>query len=56
MSPHRGVASEVGDRVKPAEAELVVVDGLHRALGYWMAGHGIARPTCQCWTGRVGDN
>jgi hypothetical protein len=28
----------VGDRVKPAHAPLVVVDGLHRALGYWMAG------------------
>ncbi|WP_291988883.1 DUF6309 family protein [Luteitalea sp.] len=29
----------VGDRVKPADAALVVVDGYHRALGYWMAGH-----------------
>lgn len=28
----------VGDRVKPAHAELVVVDGLHRALGHWRAG------------------
>lgn len=29
----------VGDRLKPAAAALVVVDGFHRALGYWMAGH-----------------
>jgi hypothetical protein len=29
----------VGDRLKPEDARLVVVDGLHRALGYWMAGH-----------------
>lgn len=29
----------VGDRLKPADAALVVVDGFHRALGYWMAGH-----------------
>jgi hypothetical protein len=29
----------VGDRLKPASANLVVVDGFHRALGYWMAGH-----------------
>ena len=28
----------VGDRVKPDDAELVVVDGLHRALGFWVAG------------------
>lgn len=28
----------VGDRAKPAHAPLVVVDGLHRALGYWWAG------------------
>ena len=28
----------VGDRVKSPRATLVVVDGLHRALGYWMAG------------------
>jgi Family of unknown function (DUF6309) len=32
-------AVSVGDRVKPEGAGLVVVDGLHRALGYWMAGH-----------------
>ena len=29
----------VGDRLKPADASLVVVDGFHRAIGYWMAGH-----------------
>ena len=29
----------VGDRTKPPDAALVVVDGFHRALGYWMAGH-----------------
>lgn len=29
----------VGDRLKPADAALVVVDGFHRALGYWLAGH-----------------
>lgn len=29
----------VGDRVKPRDAGLVVVDGLHRAIGFWMAGH-----------------
>jgi hypothetical protein len=28
----------VGDRVKPPHAERVVVDGLHRALGYWLSG------------------
>ena len=28
----------VGDREKPVHAPLVVVDGLHRALGYWLAG------------------
>ena len=28
----------VGDRRKPAGASLVVVDGLHRALAYWLAG------------------
>jgi hypothetical protein len=28
----------VGDRVKPDHAKLVVVDGMHRALGFWMAG------------------
>lgn len=32
----------VGDRLKPEHAALVVVDGLHRALGYWLAG----RRTC----------
>lgn len=32
----------VGDRVKPADAALVVIDGYHRALGGWMAG----RRTC----------
>ena len=31
-------ATSVGDRVKPEHANLVVVDGLHRALGFWMAG------------------
>ena len=31
-------ATSVGDRVKPAHARLVVVDGLHRALGSWKAG------------------
>jgi len=30
--------TSVGDRVKPPHARLVVVDGLHRAIGYWMAG------------------
>ena len=30
--------ASVGDRVKPRHAQLVIVDGLHRALGYWMAG------------------
>ena len=29
----------VGDRDKPAHAALVVIDGLHRALGYWRSGH-----------------
>lgn len=29
----------VGDRLKPDRACLVVVDGLHRVLGYWSAGH-----------------
>lgn len=29
----------VGDRIKPDNAALVVVDGYHRALGYWLAGH-----------------
>lgn len=29
----------VGDRLKSADAALVIVDGFHRALGYWMAGH-----------------
>lgn len=28
----------VGDRGKPDHAALVVIDGLHRALGYWRAG------------------
>ena len=31
-------AVSVGDRVKPDHADLVVVDGLHRALGFWMGG------------------
>lgn len=35
----------VGDRIKPAEASLVVVDGLHRALGYWLSG----RRTCDAY-------
>ncbi len=39
LSPIVVSADSVGDRVKPAHAALVVVDGLHRALGYWMAGH-----------------
>jgi hypothetical protein len=34
VSPH-----DVGDRIKPSDAALVVVDGFHRALGYWKAGH-----------------
>ncbi|AMY12784.1 hypothetical protein LuPra_06066 [Luteitalea pratensis] len=38
MSPLVVSAASVGDRVKPEQAELVVVDGLHRALGFWMAG------------------
>ena len=29
----------VGDRIKPSHAALVVVDGLHRAVGYALAGH-----------------
>lgn len=28
----------VGDRLKPSHAALVVIDGLHRALGFWLAG------------------
>jgi hypothetical protein len=35
----------VGDRVKPESSTLVVVDGFHRVLGYWMAG----RRTCQAY-------
>ena len=35
----------VGDRVKPDAAEFVVVDGLHRALGYWLSG----RRTCEAY-------
>ena len=38
MSPLVVSAAGVGDRLKPDEVELVVVDGLHRALGFWMAG------------------
>ena len=29
----------VGDRLKPDSSPLVVVDGFHRVLGYWLAGH-----------------
>ena len=29
----------VGDRLKPDHAALVVVDGYHRVLAYWRAGH-----------------
>ena len=36
---------DVGDRIKPADAPLVVVDGLHRALAWWMAG----RRTCEAY-------
>lgn len=39
LSPIVVSAFSVGDRVKPAHAALVVVDGLHRALAYWLAGH-----------------
>lgn len=39
MSPIIVSPESVGDRVKPDTADLVVVDGLHRALAYWMAGH-----------------
>lgn len=28
----------VGDRLKPDSSPLVVVDGFHRVLGYWLAG------------------
>lgn len=35
----------IGDRVKPDHAALVVVDGLHRALAYWLAG----RRTCEAY-------
>lgn len=31
--------SSVGDRRKPDHAALVVVDGYHRTLAYWRAGH-----------------
>jgi len=37
-SPLVVATASVGDRVKPEEALLVVVDGLHRALGDWRAG------------------
>ncbi len=39
----------VGDRIKPDRAALVVVDGFHRALGYWMAG----RRDCQAYVPRI---
>lgn len=29
----------VGDRLKPDTAPLVIVDGYHRVVGYWRAGH-----------------
>jgi hypothetical protein len=45
--PSRLVVSPVtvGDRIKPDDAALVVVDGLHRALGLWSAG----RRTCEAY-------
>jgi hypothetical protein len=39
----------VGDRVKPAHVPLVVVDGLHRALAYWVSG----RRTCPAYLPRL---
>lgn len=30
--------TSVGDRIKPDHAPLVIVDGLHRALGAWLRG------------------
>lgn len=46
-APSRIVVSpvNVGDRVKPADVSLVVVDGLHRALAYWLTG----RRTCEAY-------
>lgn len=38
MSPIVVSPVAVGDRTKPDHARLVVVDGFHRALGYWAAG------------------
>lgn len=35
----------VGDRIKPPDAPLVIVDGLHRALGFWSSG----RRTCEAY-------
>jgi len=40
----------VGDRVKSRHAELVVVDGLHRAVGFWMAG----RRRCEAYVPVLG--
>ena len=48
VSPLVVAAQSVGDRVKPDAAALVVVDGLHRALGYWLSG----RRTCQAYLPR----
>ncbi len=40
----------VGDRVKPAHVALVVVDGLHRALGLWLSG----RRSCEAYLFEAG--
>ncbi len=42
----------VGDRLKPDDAALVVVDGLHRALGYRIDG----RRTCEAYIRRAVGN
>ena len=46
-APSRIVVSpiNVGDRIKPGEASLVLVDGLHRGLAYWLTG----RRTCEAY-------